>query len=236
MIIPPHYTPIQIIIPDDKECYTILNIWDNIYRTNIDDVPYVWKDTYSTNIHTNIDDISYISHIYLARTYNLIYTLIKTDKLNKIKFPYTVIPASSAENIELYKLDDNKLILEDNKNISGFVYYSGKEEWFKDRLRHRDNDLPAVILHNGRQEWWKNGFKHRDNDLPALINSNGSQEWYKNGKLHRDNDLPAVIKSNGSQEWYKDGLRHRDNDLPSVIKITGTKLWYKNGKKYANPS
>jgi len=224
MIIPPHYTPVQITVPNDRRCHTIQRIWDHIKYVNRIYVNKLAKSFFL------------ISHAYLARKYNLIYTVIKTDNLNFLKFPYTVIPTSSAENIDLYKLDDNRLILKDNKNISGFVYYTGKEEWYKDGLRHRDNDLPAEINNEGSQSWYKDGIRHRDNDLPAIIYHNGKKEWYQNGKLHRDNDLPAVIKSNGSQEWYKDGLRHRDNNLPSVIKINGTKLWYKNGKKYANPS
>src|SRR3990167_7540876 len=33
---------------------------------------------------------------------------------------------------------------------------------------------------NESQEWRKNGVLHRDNDLPAYIWADGTQEWYKN--------------------------------------------------------
>jgi len=195
MLIPPDYTPVQFIIPDDKECSSIYNIWKNIYSTNI--------DTYS---------YSYISHVSLARKYNLIYTLIKTDKLKFLKYPYTTVPASSAENIDFYKLNKyHHLVLKEENDIQEMTDIHGTQVWYKNGEYHRDNDLPAVIYHDGRKEWFKNGSRHRDNDLPALIHADGSQKWYKNG------------------------LRHRDNDLPAVIYLNGTKYWYKNGVKYDNP-
>jgi len=194
MIVPPNYTPVQITVPDDKDCSSIYYRWKNIYRTNK-------------------DDYSYISHIYLARRYNLIYAFIKTDNLKLLRYPYTVIPTSSAENIEFYKLDNfSELILKEENNIQEIVTFDGTKLWYKYGKRHRDNDLPAIIYDNGLQFWFKNGKLHRDNDSPSLIHPNGTQEWYKNGKLHRDNDLPAVIETDGS------------------------KLWYKHGEQYANPS
>ena len=63
----------------------------------------------------------------------------------------------------------------------------------------------------GNQYWYKNGLRHRDNDLPAVIMSNGHQYWYKNGLLHRDNDLPAFITANGNQCWFKNGERYNPN-------------------------
>jgi len=166
MLIPPDYTPVQFIVPDDEDCSSIYYRWKNIYLTNK-------------------DDYSYISHISLARKYNLIYTLIKTDKLNKIKYPYTVIPTSSAENIEFYKLDNfSELILKEENHIKEIITFEGAQYWFKYGKRHRDNDLPAIIYDNGTQEWYKNGKLHRDNDLPAVIETDGSKLWYKNGKKY----------------------------------------------------
>jgi len=194
MIIPPNYTPIQIIVPDDNQCLTILDIWRTIYFTN--------QDIYS-----------YVSHVSLAKKYNLIYALVKTDKLKEIKYPYTTVPLISAENIEFYKLDKhNELIL--------------KEE----------NNIQEIIKVDETQSWYKDGKLHRDNDLPAMITTNGAQFWYKDGQSHRDNDLPAVVHKDGTQFWYRNGKFHRDNDLPAVIYISGTKYWYKNGKQYANTS
>jgi len=198
VLIPPDYTPVQITVPDNKECVSIYNIWSNIYYTNIDSYSYSY---------------SYISHVSLARKYNLIYTLIKTDKLKFLKYPYTTVPTSSAENIDFYKLNNNiYLLLKEENDIQEMTDIQGKQIWFKDGEYHRDNDLPALIYHDGRKEWFKNGSRHRDNDLPALILSDGTQVWYKNGLRHRDNDLPAVIYKDGRKLWYKKGIRY---DYPS---------------------
>jgi len=241
MIIPTDYTPVQFAIPDDGECGTILSIWQNIYSINI-------------------DDYSYVSHVSLAREYNLIYALIKTDNLKYLKYPYTEVPLISSGNIEFYKLNyDLQLVLKEENNLLEIIYFDGTQEWYKnDRLHrykdlpaiiypdgsqvwykngkcHRDNNKPAVICKDGKQEWYKNGLRHRDNDLPAVIYHDGSQAWYKDGKLHRDNDSPSVINDEGTQVWYKDGLIHRDNDLPAIIYSNGRKLWYKHGVLYGNP-
>jgi len=163
MLIPPNYTPVQFVIPDDRICSSVYHRWENIYLTN--------QDTYS-----------YISYVSLARTYNLIYALVRTDKLKILKYLYTVIPTSSAGNIEFYKLNKyNELILKEENNIQEIVVFDGTQFWYKDGYLHRDSDLPALIYSNGRKEWYQNGIKHRDNNLPAIIRTDGSQEWYRNG-------------------------------------------------------
>ena len=101
--------------------------------------------------------------------------------------------------------------------------------WYKEGLKHRDGDLPAVVWYSGRREWYKNGLLHRDGDLPAIVWSDGSQQWYKEGKIHRDGDLPAIVLSNGDQVWFKDGEQHRDGDLPAAIYDNGHQVWYKEG-------
>ena len=35
----------------------------------------------------------------------------------------------------------------------------------------------------GTKFWYKNGVKHRDGDQPAVISADGYRAWYKNGKL-----------------------------------------------------
>jgi hypothetical protein len=103
-------------------------------------------------------------------------------------------------------------------------------EWL-DQQNIKYNLLVTREIKGGVEKWFKNGLKHRDNDLPAVIWSDGTQLWYKNGKRHRDNDLPAVIDSDGSQKWWKNGLRHRDHDLPAIIWSNGIQEWYQHGKK-----
>jgi len=194
MAIPPNYTPVKITVPDDGKCISVYHIWKTIY-------------------YTNQDTFSYISCISLARTYNLIYALIKTKNLKLLNSPYTKVPTSSAENIEFYKLNNNIcLILKEENNMQEIITFDGTQFWYKDGKQHRDNDLPAIIYTDSTQIWLKNGSCHRDNDLPALIYSNGTQYWYKDGNLHRDNDLPAAIYEDGTQEYYQNGVQY---DYPS---------------------
>ena len=218
MIIPPGYTTVQFTVPDDNDCKSIDIRWENIYRAN--------KDSYS-----------YVSDVYLARKYNLIYALVKTDKLKKLnklgRFYYNEVPISSAKNIEFFKLTDlNELIVKEEDNILETINSAENQLWYKNGKLHRDNDLPAENWKNGSQKWYKNGKQHRDNDMPAVISKDGNQYWYKNGKFHRDNDLPAVIYSNGRKEWHQNGKLHRDNDLPAMIYPDGTQVWWKDGKQH----
>ena len=36
----------------------------------------------------------------------------------------------------------------------------GNQYWYKNGLRHRDNDLPAVIYYNAHQRWFTNGNEY----------------------------------------------------------------------------
>lgn len=133
---------------------------------------------------------------------------------------------------------------------------------------HKEQQEQHIITPDGFQEWRLCGVRHRGNDLPAVIYANGAvQKWYQHGKLHRENDLPAVIQANesfqewcqfgttdlsqfgtddyvnttnnatasatatatGSLMWYQHGQLHRENDRPAVIWAKGAHYWYKNG-------
>jgi hypothetical protein len=93
---------------------------------------------------------------------------------------------------------------------------SGSLEWYKNGLRHRDGDKPAIIYSECSLRWYKNGKCHRDGDKPARIWENGTLKWVKNGQLHRDDDKPAAIYAEGTLEWWKNGLKHRTTG-PAVI-------------------
>lgn len=118
-----------------------------------------------------------------------------------------------------------------------------REEWRRDGLLHRDNDLPAKIRYHSdgvimQQTWYQNGQRHREADQPAKIRYYENkrlrlQRWYVNGRLHReqcaeDPERPATIYYNRSdaedviesQVWYAHGFVHRDHDLPTVIVYT----------------
>ena len=115
-------------------------------------------------------------------------------------------------------------------DLPAVIYGSESKQWFQNGLFHRDNDMPAIIWSTGSQEWYQRGLLHRDNDEPAIIYADGTQYWYQNNLLHRDNDKPAVIRDDGSWEWYQHGLRHRDNDKPAIIHQNGSGEWYQNGR------
>jgi hypothetical protein len=114
---------------------------------------------------------------------------------------------------------------------------NGSVSWYKNRLLHRDGDLPALILADGSQEWYCNGLRHRNCDLPAVIATKtsmwngGCEFWYKHGKLHREGDLPSVDWHSTHQLWYKEGLLHRDN-RPAEVWVSGSEVWYQHGKKH----
>jgi hypothetical protein len=100
----------------------------------------------------------------------------------------------------------------------------GSLHWFKNGLRHRDGDKPAVITTYGTLIWYKNGKKHRDGDLPAEICADGTLIWANDGKQHRDGDKPAWIHANGTLVWRKNGNLHR-NTGPAVIYLKNKEYW-----------
>lgn len=110
----------------------------------------------------------------------------------------------------------------------------GRQIWFRNGKRHRENDLPAFI-DDDSQIWYKHGQRHRENDLPAYIlrTTWSAETWFKNGKRHRDNDLPAQVSVFGhrgtTRQWFKNGKRHRENDLPAYVSATRS-AWYKDDK------
>jgi hypothetical protein len=132
--------------------------------------------------------------------------------------------------------------MQEEENSVMFTTEEGDQVWVHRNdwtMKHRENDLPAVIYATGSQEWYVNGVLHRDNDLPAIIRATGTRMWYRNGVKHRDpaadgdggdsEERPAVIWACGDQEWWQNGTLHRENDLPAMILADGTRKWYQNG-------
>ena len=106
-------------------------------------------------------------------------------------------------------------------------------EWFLNGKLNSFLDLPASeYLTGGTKFWFKNGLRHRDNDLPAYEHYDGTKMWHRNGLRHRDNDLPATVWWDGTKHWFKNGKQHRDNDLPAEENADGTKAWYRDGVRY----
>lgn len=136
-----------------------------------------------------------------------------------------ILYSSSKSVIEMLK------ILSEHNNfsvVSNVVLSDKLSEIYKYR------NIKVRLVKTEIYEIWYNkyGLKHRDDDMPAVIYSNGNKGWYKNGKLDRKNDLPAMIGNNGEEYWFEDGLLHREDDLPAIIKPNGTRLYFKYGRRY----
>lgn len=114
------------------------------------------------------------------------------------------------------------------EGIYKVLYYNDRMEWYlNDKLHRIDN--PAIKWHNGNEDWYIEGQRHRENDLPALIINGKSKQWYIQGKRHRLGN-PAIEHDNGWEEWYVEDKKHRNNGLPA---ITGQgKEWYIQGKRH----
>jgi hypothetical protein len=113
-------------------------------------------------------------------------------------------------------------------SVSYYVCNSGKEEWRKNGILHREN-RPAALDADCSHSYWINDKLHRE-DGPAIIYSDGSIEYWINGEIHRL-DGPAVICANGDEWWYINDKRHRD-DGPAVVHTSGYKAYYQHGKRH----
>ena len=109
-------------------------------------------------------------------------------------------------------------------NAPAIIYNSGDKHWYNHGNLHRE-DGPATET-NDIDEWWINGERHRENNLPAIIvkirnlppdNIFMKYEWWLYNMRHREGDQPAIIWSNGKMEWWFKGREHRENDKPAVI-------------------
>lgn len=160
--------------------------------------------------------------------------------------PYAALCHNKSVQTELMaaytkKNDDGNWVLPNRElhspsNAVPAVTEYERNSWWKNGLKHRDGDLPAVVWSDGDEEWWVNGKRHRENDLPAVC-WNTVKEWWKNGRCHRDGDLPAVIKTypdtvRPRREWLKNGSYHRENDLPAIEWEDGMDEWYWNGERH----
>jgi len=55
----------------------------------------------------------------------------------------------------------------------------------KSKSRIDKTEYSFFIDHYNNKYWFKNGLRHRDNDLPAMVYNNGNMFWWENGKLIR---------------------------------------------------
>ena len=86
--------------------------------------------------------------------------------------------------------------------------------YYKNDLLHRE-DGPALEYDNGYQKWYLNGLRHRDNNLPAVIYKNNDQEYWFHGKQHRE-DGPAVIYDKQHEYWIH-GTQYSEDEFNFLI-------------------
>ena len=82
---------------------------------------------------------------------------------------------------------------------------SGKIEK-KSKKKSKKLNEPTLIDPIGKY-WLKNNKRHRDGDLPAIIMTSGDKYWFRDGLLHRDNDQPAIEYADGHKEFWVHGKR-----------------------------
>ena len=103
------------------------------------------------------------------------------------------------ENFKELEFSDHITLWEISEKFS-FTGKISSPHWvctFLNGNLHSFNDEPAVIGADGSKQWYKNGVRHREGDEPAVI-SNGNLYWYKDGELRRENGLSPVMGSNDS--------------------------------------
>lgn len=95
-------------------------------------------------------------------------------------------------------------------------------------VRHRDNNLPAVIYNGGGEIYYKEDEYHRTDGGPAIDMGPDDQAWYVEGKLHRLAG-PAVINPK-EISYYVDGKLHR-LDGPA-IKTKTEERYFIDGEEF----
>ncbi len=76
----------------------------------------------------------------------------------------------------------NCLPLDAQKIIMNNYYWTNAKTGYTESF----NDQPCVVfmsgLYAGSKYWYKNGLRHRDNDKPAEISRDGREFYYLDGK------------------------------------------------------
>ena len=110
-----------------------------------------------------------------------------------------------------YPINNNIINACFNENINAIInnVFGVNNITFHDWIYDRVGKVYAIMESDNSILWYKGKLVHRDNDLPALICENGTKVWYKNNKRHRNNNKPAVIYTNGDCAFFNEGVLYK---------------------------
>ena len=87
-----------------------------------------------------------------------------------------------------------------------------------DFITHSFDDEPALIFNIGTKSWYKDGLRHRDNNLPARIWSNGNYLFYKNGKKYWIINDTEYYSYKEIKEKFKNNILKLKNINMTILK------------------
>lgn len=176
------------------------SIKGSVYGISVNENNNLHNDPNHTSInidfHYKIPQTTKVESFSISMFYN-------NGNLHRDGFPAVIIHRNS-QNLHEEMWNDG--IIDTSNRYTIFETPDGTIKYFKDKILHRDGDLPAIIERNGSKWYYKYGKLHRDNGLPAVEYSNGGKRWYVNDVLYRSSNLPPIILSNGTGYLYINGI------------------------------
>jgi len=89
-------------------------------------------------------------------------------------------------------------------------------------ILHSFDDEPASIWNDDDvKTWYKDGLRHRDNNLPAVIWSNGNYAFYKNGKEYWIINNKEYYYMNTIKKKFKNKILKLKNINMTILKDNG---------------
>ncbi len=107
-------------------------------------------------------------------------------------------------NIIRLKENNPKEPKENLQQVFGDISNGMYEEWC---CSLTEESIYCLIYPNGRVAWYKENLRHKDNDEPALIDNMSTRRWFRDDELHRENNRPAVEYLDGRKEYWENGER-----------------------------
>lgn len=86
---------------------------------------------------------------------------------------------------EEYNLDKLLYLMIDRPNKTGFLFKEDLCWLYKDRIFHRNYDLPCFVGCYNDLHWNKKGIMYREKFKPAIIYHNGDKQYWLNDKQYK---------------------------------------------------